>query len=224
MQPLKDLLKPIQDAASKMTELATGGNALKEALKPCLAALAATQRKVDEDAKRIVAKSGEQIDLLKASLLSAWEVDVKKITDYVEFRVMTKLNAMTSTQSERFGRVEATQAELPSLLKSHTGLITNFRSALAEYSEDHQNTQKNLRDLSEEIGRMGERIAENTEALQAVREAMHGLADTLAGVKEAVMRSSPPYRSPRQALLRVLQRQTEASPSAWTRPSKRRQQ
>ena len=92
--------------------------------------------------------------------------------------------------------MEATQAELLSLLTSHTGLITNFRSALAEYSEDHKQTQRHVRDLSEEIGRMGERIAENTEPLQNLREEMHGLADVLAGVREAVMRSSPPYRSP----------------------------
>ena len=136
-----------------MAELAMGGNALKEALKPCLAALAATQRKIDEDAKQIVVKVGEQIDLLKASLLSAWEVDVKKITDFVESRVMTKLTGMTSIQSEHFSRVEATQAELLSLLKSHTGLITNFRSALAEDSEHHKQTQRHVRDLSEKIGR-----------------------------------------------------------------------
>ena len=95
-QPLKDLLKPIQDATGKMAEPATGGNTLKEALKPCLAALAATQRKIDEDAKQIVVKVGEQIDLLKASLLSAQKMDVKKITNFVESRVMTKLTGMTS--------------------------------------------------------------------------------------------------------------------------------
>ena len=46
---------------------------------------------------------------------------------------------------------------------------------------------------------MGERLAENTEALQQTKEAIGQLSDSLQVLREAVMRGMPPYRPPPMA-------------------------
>ena len=96
---------------------------------------------------------------------------------------------MTSTHSDRFG-LETPLAEAASVIKSHAQLLTSFRSSLAEFGEEHKASHKTVRDLAQDIGRMGERLAENIKAFQQVKEAIQGLSESLQSVREAVMRNA----------------------------------
>ena len=192
-QPLHDLVKPLQALVSQLKTV------FSEAMAPCNKNLVLLQKKVEEELAKTVTQVTELLEQTKTSFATVAEGEFKKVIEHIDWKVMSKLQGMANASSERFGRVESQQAEQTALIKSHTGLLSSFRTTLAEFGEGHKTNLQGVQDLAEDIGRMGERLAENTEALQQTKEAIGQLSDSLQVLREAVMRGMPPYRPPPRA-------------------------
>ena len=200
LEPLRDLAQPLHDLVKPLQALVTQlKTVFSEAMAPCNKNLALLQKKVDEELAKTVTQVTEILEQAKTSFASTAEGEFKKVIEHIDWKVMSKLQGMANSSSERFGRVESQQAEQTALIKSHTGLLSSFRTTLAEFGEGHKTNLQGVQDLAEDIGRMGERLAENTEALQQTKEAIGQLSDSLQVLREAVMRGMPPYRPPPMA-------------------------
>ena len=197
LEPLRDLAQPLHDLVKPLQALVTQlKTVFSEAVAPCNKNLALLQKKVDEELAKTVTQVTEILEQAKTSFASTAEGEFKKVIEHIDWKVMSKLQGMANSSSER---VESQQAEQTALIKSHTGLLSSFRTTLAEFGEAHKTNLQGVQDLAEDIGRMGEGLAENTEALQQTKEAIGQLSDSLQVLREAVMRGMPPYRPPPMA-------------------------
>ena len=159
-QPLNDLVKPLQSLTGQLKTV------FSEAMAPCNKNLVLLQKKVEDELAKMVTKVAELLEQTKLSFQNIAEIEIRKVVEHIDMKVLGKLQAMSSTHSERFVRVESQQAEQTALIKSHTGLLSSFRTTLAEFGEGRKSQIQGFQELAEDIGRMGERLAENTEALQ----------------------------------------------------------
>ena len=110
-------------------------------------------------------------------------------------QMQERFTAARETASEHFQKLQASNAEGNAVLKSHTQLLTAFRTKIQELEDVITGYRKHVDELGGHLQSMEERVAELQDGMSKALDRLEGLTELVQILRES-QPPRPPYRAP----------------------------